>query len=165
MHSLEVVPRWRDPQLQVSFDKMEANYFQFCWLESRFIFNMSKRWYIICQWKKKRKKRVDSGPAVKELRINIRCTCLYPGRIKAAESLFFYQDDSSWISYNDLDFVPVFSEDLAANDEDAEKACGGDKQCLYDAKTTGNLALAKTTLNINKANAKEVVILGMYTND
>ena len=47
-HSLEVVSRWRDPQLQVSEKysaKMEVKY---CWLMSHFIFNMFKRWYLMC---------------------------------------------------------------------------------------------------------------------
>ena len=58
--------------------------------------------------------------------------------------------------------MPLFSEDLVVN-KDAVDACQGDKQCLFDAGTTGNLELAKASLTINKANAEEVVTLSMYT--
>ena len=49
-HPLEVVSRWRDPQLQVSenyldLTKMEVNDFKILLNNSRFIFNMYKRWY------------------------------------------------------------------------------------------------------------------------
>ena len=46
-HSLEVVSRWRDPQLQVSgnysdLTKWRSTIYKSCWLMSRFIFNMFK---------------------------------------------------------------------------------------------------------------------------
>ena len=53
-HPLEVVSRWRDPQLQVSENyadliKWRSTVFKYCWLMSHFIFNMFKRWYLMCQ--------------------------------------------------------------------------------------------------------------------
>ena len=52
-HPLEVVSRWRDPQLQVSenysdLTKWKSTVFKYCWLTSYFIFNMFKRWYSMC---------------------------------------------------------------------------------------------------------------------
>ena len=52
-HPLEVVSRWRDPQLQVSenysdLTKWRSTVFKYCWLISHFIFNMFKRWYLMC---------------------------------------------------------------------------------------------------------------------
>ena len=52
-HQLEVVSRWRDPQLQVSenysdLTKWRSTNFKSCWLMSRCIFNRFKRWYVIC---------------------------------------------------------------------------------------------------------------------
>ena len=52
-HPLEVVSRWRDPQLQVSknyshLTKWRSTLFKSCWLMSYFIFNMFKRWYLMC---------------------------------------------------------------------------------------------------------------------
>ena len=53
-HSLEVVSRWRDPQLQVSenysdLTKWRSTVFKYCWLISHFIFTMFKRWHLMCQ--------------------------------------------------------------------------------------------------------------------
>ena len=52
-YPLEVVSRWRDPQLQVSenysdLTKWRSTLFKYCWLISHFIFNMLNRWYIMC---------------------------------------------------------------------------------------------------------------------
>ena len=52
-HPLEVVSRWRDPQLQVSenysdLTKWRSTVFKYCWLMSHFIFNMFKRWHFMC---------------------------------------------------------------------------------------------------------------------
>ena len=52
-HPLEVVSRWRDPQLQVSenysdLTKWRSTVFRYCWLMSHFISNMFKRWYLMC---------------------------------------------------------------------------------------------------------------------
>ena len=52
-HPLEVVSRWRDPQLQVSENYSDvtiwrSTFFKYCWLMSHFIFNMFKRWYLMC---------------------------------------------------------------------------------------------------------------------
>ena len=49
-HSLEVVSRWRDPQLQVSenssdFTKWRSTVIKYCWFMSHFLF---KRWYLMC---------------------------------------------------------------------------------------------------------------------
>ena len=46
-HPLEVMSRWRDPQLQVSanysdFTSRSSTIYKSCWLMSRFVFNMFK---------------------------------------------------------------------------------------------------------------------------
>ena len=51
-HPLEVVSRWRDPQLQVSenysdLTKRRSTLFKSCWLMSRFIFNLFKMWHLM----------------------------------------------------------------------------------------------------------------------
>ena len=53
-HPLEVVSRWRDPQLQVSenysaWTKWRSTLFKSCWLISHFIFNIFKMWYLMCK--------------------------------------------------------------------------------------------------------------------
>ena len=50
-YPLEVVSRWRDPQLQVSenysdLTKWRSTVFEYCWLMSHFICTMFKRWYM-----------------------------------------------------------------------------------------------------------------------
>ena len=52
-HPLEVVSRWRDPQLQVSenyshLTNWRSTLFKSCWLMSHFIFNIFKMWYLMC---------------------------------------------------------------------------------------------------------------------
>ena len=52
-HPLEVVSRWRDPQLQVSenysdLTKWRSTVLKYCWLMSYFIFTMFKKWYVMC---------------------------------------------------------------------------------------------------------------------
>ena len=52
-HPLEAVPRWRDPQLQVSenysdLTKWRSTLFKYCWLMSHFIFKLFEMWYLIC---------------------------------------------------------------------------------------------------------------------
>ena len=74
-HSLEVVSRWRDPQLQVSenytdLTKWRSTVFKYCWLMSHFIFNMFKRWYLMC-YNKKMKTLIYATPAVKGLKLRI----------------------------------------------------------------------------------------------
>ena len=50
LHPLEVVSRWRDPQLQVSenysdLTKWRSTLFKSCWLMSHFLVNMFWKWY------------------------------------------------------------------------------------------------------------------------
>ena len=52
-HPLEVVSRWRDPQLQVSenysdLTKWRSTLFKSCWLMSHFIFTIFIMWYLMC---------------------------------------------------------------------------------------------------------------------
>ena len=52
-YPLEVVSRWRDPQLQVSENYsdltiLRSTVFKSCWLMSHFILNIFKRWYLLC---------------------------------------------------------------------------------------------------------------------
>ena len=52
-HPFEIVSRWRDPQLQVSenysdLKKWRSTVFKYSWLMSYFVFNVFKRWYLMC---------------------------------------------------------------------------------------------------------------------
>ena len=51
-HPLEVVSRWRDPQLQVSENNSNlttwrSTNLKYCWIISLFIFNWFKNWYVM----------------------------------------------------------------------------------------------------------------------
>ena len=53
-YPLEVVSRWREPQLHMSenysdLTKWRSTYFKSCWLMSHFIFNIFKMWYLMCK--------------------------------------------------------------------------------------------------------------------
>ena len=65
-HPLEVVSRWRDPQLQVSenysdLTKWRSTNFKSCWLMSHFIFNLFKRRYLLCYYKNEIPNIVGTG--------------------------------------------------------------------------------------------------------
>ena len=71
-HPLEIVSRWRDPQLQVSdnysdLTKCRSNNFKYCWLMSLCIFKRFRSWYVMC-WYKMQKKRIWTAPVFKRLR-------------------------------------------------------------------------------------------------
>ena len=56
-HPIEVVSRWRDPQLQVSenyldLTKWRSTLLKSFWLMSHLTFNIFKTWYLICANKK-----------------------------------------------------------------------------------------------------------------
>ena len=65
---LEIVSRWRDPQLQVSENYSDltiwgSTVFKYCWLMSHFIFNIIIMWYRCTN--KKMKILIYAAPAVK----------------------------------------------------------------------------------------------------
>ena len=67
-HPLEVVSRWRDPQLQVSenysdLTKWRSTVFNYCWLTSHFIFSMFLKVVLIVLIKNET--RIYAAPAVK----------------------------------------------------------------------------------------------------
>ncbi|XP_077993149.1 uncharacterized protein LOC144447117 [Glandiceps talaboti] len=75
-------------------------------------------------------------------------------RVSEEESLFTYEDGTTWEDFNDLEFVPLFTEDLE-EDKDrvrlAENTCGADTECYYDVLATGNAALGTATLSTSAA--------------
>ena len=75
-HPLEVVSRWRDPQLQVSENYSELTkrwsiLFKSCWLMSHFVFTIFEMWYLMCWYKMKT--RIYAAPAIKGLRVFYLC--------------------------------------------------------------------------------------------
>ncbi|XP_077993150.1 uncharacterized protein LOC144447118 [Glandiceps talaboti] len=75
-------------------------------------------------------------------------------RVSEEESLFTYEDGTTWEDFNDLEFVPLFTEDLEEDVqrvELAEETCGADTECYYDVLATGNAALGTATMSTSAA--------------
>ncbi|XP_077993148.1 uncharacterized protein LOC144447116 [Glandiceps talaboti] len=75
-------------------------------------------------------------------------------RVSEEESLFTYEDGTTWEDFNDLEFVPLFTEDLEEDGERvllAEETCGADTECYYDVLATGNAALGTATMSTSAA--------------
>ncbi|XP_071941000.1 uncharacterized protein [Antedon mediterranea] len=79
-------------------------------------------------------------------------------------SLFYYTQGETWNTYNNVQFVPVFLDDLMSSMEIGSQAnftdiCGEDVSCLYDGLVTGNMDIAmntKTTNDVNKDTADKL---------
>ncbi|KAJ8035710.1 Mucin-like protein [Holothuria leucospilota] len=72
-------------------------------------------------------------------------------RCPPEKSLFSYRDGMNWTSYNDLDFVPVFLDELVTQYENAtiyklaSVACGENIQCLFDSLATMDVSIGLGT--------------------
>ncbi|XP_070536953.1 fibrillin-1-like [Ptychodera flava] len=72
-------------------------------------------------------------------------------RVSSTESLFKYEDEDGkrWDDYNDLDFEPLFIDEVAdpENRQLAIETCGADLECQYDVIATGNADVGKATMS------------------
>ncbi|KAK2162840.1 hypothetical protein NP493_1501g01086 [Ridgeia piscesae] len=78
-------------------------------------------------------------------------------RINQVDSLFYYVNGESYLTYAHPEFKPLFLEDVTANMTDAQKAkakriCGDNKECIFDLAITGKEEAAKATLATNTKN-------------
>ena len=95
----------------------------------------------------------------------------WPGRTTTSDSLFFYTPGTSWSSYNDPTFTPLFLDQLiasTANDDPAflqesRDMCGTDNQCLFDALATKSLTRGVDTKVQSEENVAEARSLGMFS--
>lgn len=80
------------------------------------------------------------------------------GRVPADESLFF-RPGRRRRQTPDVDFIPLFFDELM-NVTDAQRvACEDNHQCLFDLAVTGDMAFAMNTLVSQKErNATEAVL-------
>ena len=67
----------------------------------------------------------------------------YTGRITAAESLFWYDVNDNYNSFQDMEWVPYFT--TGAVPSIARQLCGSNDECLRDYFITQNAALAAAT--------------------
>ena len=73
------------------------------------------------------------------------------GATTASESLFTYDEGKNHASYFDVDYVPIFLDDVelvfnnATLGQQAQVVCGGSKQCLFDIYTTGKVSIGSAS--------------------
>ena len=73
---------------------------------------------------------------------------LYSGITEPEESIFTYQEGTSFDTFNFPDFIPTFSPTFADPNLEAQALdiCDGDSFCLFDIAATGNIAIGSSTL-------------------
>ena len=78
-------------------------------------------------------------------------TFSHTGRIKAEDSLLQYPENTTWDDFNDLDFVPVFFDELLTEFGNntlytaAQLICVGNQQCIFDTLATENVFIGANT--------------------
>ena len=81
---------------------------------------------------------------------------LFPGQIKASESLFTYGAQESTDTFIDLSYVPMFIDNITwANDSfrlEAERVCDNNINCLFDAAVTEDVSYGVTTRILEENN-------------
>ena len=68
------------------------------------------------------------------------------------DSLFYYEQGESWVTYFDPYFEPVYQPHFENPDLETEAAmlCGDDTSCLFDIAATGNLEIGLATLQTSQ---------------
>ena len=83
-----------------------------------------------------------------------------------SSSLFTYKPGESAETFANVTFVPMFVEDLYfANDtlrREAEEACQGDINCLFDSASTKDVSMGASTKAVSSTLEKESSSLSMY---
>lgn len=73
----------------------------------------------------------------------------FPGQIDASKSLFTYGANESSAAFIDLSYVPMFIDNITwTNDSfrlQAERVCGNNTNCLFDAAVTVDTSYGWTT--------------------
>lgn len=100
--------------------------------------------------------------------------------VSQSDSIMYYTDGTNWATYNDNNFIPVFTDDVESwvwkSDElktQALQTCGEDMGCLYDVFVTGELAIgasskatavasAETTSALRKTSLSPAYSLQLY---
>ncbi|XP_033120224.1 uncharacterized protein LOC117119508 isoform X1 [Anneissia japonica] len=88
-------------------------------------------------------------------------------RVREDESFFTYTPGNTYSDINDLQFVPMFTDELiseADNEflQNVQEACGTSKECLYDALVTKNIAIGISTKETNDVFEEDEMILGLF---
>ncbi|XP_033108971.1 fibrillin-1-like [Anneissia japonica] len=91
------------------------------------------------------------------------CTMLgSEGRISASESLFTYRTNETHDTMNEEDFVPMFLDNLVAENKGTElysnavETCGENSQCLFDSLATRDTNTGANTLQTDEVITNDV---------
>ena len=80
------------------------------------------------------------------------------GQIKPSKSLFTYETGQSPLSFVELDYRPMFIDNITwLNDDIRRKAvatCGNSTNCLYDAAVTSDMSYGASTKEVEEKNEK-----------
>lgn len=80
----------------------------------------------------------------------------FPGQIDASKSLFTYGVNESSAAFIDLSYVPMFIDNITwTNDSfrlQAERVCGNNTNCLFDAAVTIDTSYGWTTRRQEETN-------------
>ena len=80
------------------------------------------------------------------------------GQIKPSKSLFTYKTGQSQLSFVNLDYRPMFIDNITwLNDDIRRKAvatCGNSTNCLYDAAVTSDMSYGASTKEVEEKNEK-----------
>ncbi|XP_022803205.1 mucin-like protein [Stylophora pistillata] len=74
-------------------------------------------------------------------------------QINQSQSLFTYADNESVASFSDLDFEPMFADNITWQNDSikikAKAQCGDDHECLFDVASTNDLSVGLVTKDIS----------------
>ena len=88
------------------------------------------------------------------------------GQIDASQSLFTYQAKESPLTFMDLDYVPMFIDNITwTNDsfrQQAESVCGNNTNCLFDVAVTIDTSFGAATKKLEEDNHQMNNKLGKY---
>ena len=94
---------------------------------------------------------------------------LISGQIDASQSLFTYQAHEGPLTFMDLDYVPMFIDNITwTNDsfrQHAESVCGNNTNCLFDVAVTIDTSFGVTTKKLEEDNHQMNNKLGKISND
>lgn len=86
--------------------------------------------------------------------------CVGLGQIYGNESLFYYDEGSSAVSFAVPDHLPVFADELVnLYTLEQRQMCQDDPACLFDVFETGDVKFGLETLDTNVANQMAVTTL------
>lgn len=97
---------------------------------------------------------------------NIHIPFLIEGQVDIASTLFTYKPGESVETFKNASFVPMFLEDLyfanATLRKQAEEACQGDINCLFDSASTRDVSIGASTKAVSSTLEKESSSLSKY---